>query len=59
MLLQKMQIVEINEKDLIDTIMLLLEYPFGDGDDRQINHLARRCIVRQGLGMVAHAHDEP
>ena len=37
MLLQKMQIVEINEKDLIDTIMLLLEYPFGDGDDRQIN----------------------
>jgi len=37
MLMQKMQIVQINEKDLIDTIMLLLEYPLGDGDDRQIN----------------------
>ena len=37
MLLEKMQIVQINEKDLIDTIMLLLEYPLGDGDDGQIN----------------------
>jgi hypothetical protein len=37
MLLQKMQIVEINEKDLIDTIMLLLEYPLGDSDDETIN----------------------
>jgi hypothetical protein len=37
MLMQKMQIVEINEKDLIDTIMLLLEYPLGDDDDAHIN----------------------
>jgi hypothetical protein len=37
MLMQKMQIVQINEKDLIDTIMLLLEYPLGDGDDEEIN----------------------
>jgi hypothetical protein len=37
MLLQKLQIVEINEKDLIDTIMLLLEYPLGDADDATIN----------------------
>ena len=37
LLLQKMQIVEINEKDLIDTIMLLLEYPLGDSDDDTIN----------------------
>ncbi len=37
MLMQKMQIVEINEKDLIDTIMLLLEYPLGDRDQNQIN----------------------
>jgi hypothetical protein len=37
MLMQKMQIVEINEKDLIDTIMLLLEYPLGDDDDDQVN----------------------
>jgi hypothetical protein len=37
LLLQKMQIVEINEKDLIDTIMLLLEFPLGDTDDETIN----------------------
>jgi hypothetical protein len=36
MLLQKMQIVEINEKDLIDTTMLLLEHPLTE-DDTGIN----------------------
>jgi hypothetical protein len=50
MLMQKMQIVEINEKDLIDTIMLLLEYPFGEGDDGQINIalVARLCAKDWG-----------
>jgi hypothetical protein len=33
MLMQKMQIVQINEKDLIDTIMLLLEHPITEDDD--------------------------
>jgi hypothetical protein len=37
MLLQKMQIVQINEKDVIDTIMLLLEHPLGDTDGDVIN----------------------
>ena len=37
MLMQKMQIVQINEKDLIDTIMLLLEHPLADHDDDAIN----------------------
>jgi hypothetical protein len=37
MLLQKMQIVQINEKDIIDTIMLLLEHPLGDADGDVIN----------------------
>jgi hypothetical protein len=37
MLLQKMQIVQINEKDIIDTIMLLLEHPLGDTDGDVIN----------------------
>lgn len=37
LLLEKMQIAKINEKDLIDTIMLLREYDFGPGDDNQIN----------------------
>jgi hypothetical protein len=37
MLLEKMQIVQINEKDIIDTIMLLLEHPLGDHDAETIN----------------------
>ena len=37
LLLQKMQIVEINEKDLIDMITLLLEFPLGDSDADTIN----------------------
>jgi len=37
LLLEKMQIVKINEKDVIDTIMLLLEHPLGDEDRETIN----------------------
>jgi hypothetical protein len=42
MLLGKMQIVQINEKDIIDTVMLLLEHPLGDHDGEAINigHIA-------------------
>ena len=37
MLLEKMQIVKINEKDIIDTIILLLEKTIGDVDINTIN----------------------
>lgn len=37
LLLEKMQIAQINEKDLIDTIMLLREHPLGKSDDETIN----------------------
>jgi hypothetical protein len=37
LLLEKMQIVQINEKDLIDSVMLLREHPIGDDDDKTIN----------------------
>jgi hypothetical protein len=45
MLMQKMQIVQINEKDIIDSIMLLLEHPLGDEDGDVINVglVARVC----------------
>lgn len=51
MLLEKMQIVKINEKDLIDTIMLFLEHPLGEVDDETINtaHVARLCAADWGL----------
>ena len=37
LLLEKMQIFQINEKDIIDTIMLLLEHPLGESDEEVIN----------------------
>jgi hypothetical protein len=51
MLLEKMQIVKINEKDIIDTIMLLLEHPLGEGDDETINIglIAQLCSKDWGL----------
>ena len=51
LLLEKMQIVEINEKDIIDTIMLLLEHPHGDNDNEVINIklVAQLCANDWGL----------
>jgi hypothetical protein len=37
LLIEKMQIVQLNEKDLIDTIMLVREHPIGDNDFETIN----------------------
>lgn len=37
LLLEKMQIVQLNEKDLIDTVMLLREHPVGPGDRETVN----------------------
>jgi hypothetical protein len=51
MLLEKMQIVQINEKDIIDTIMLLLEHPLGEQDTETINiqRVAVLCSADWGL----------
>ncbi len=51
LLLEKMQIVQINEKDIIDTVMLLLEHPLGETDTGTINMqlIARRCAADWGL----------
>jgi hypothetical protein len=51
LLLEKMQIVKINEKDVIDTIMLLLEHPLGDEDEETINvkRAAMLCANDWGL----------
>ncbi|HID89551.1 MAG TPA: hypothetical protein EYP52_07570 [Anaerolineae bacterium] len=51
LVLEKMQIVQINEKDLIDTIMLLREHPIGNSDEETINGgiIARLCAKDWGL----------
>ncbi len=40
LLLSKLQIVKLNEKDVVDAILLLLDHPLADGDDDTID-LAR------------------
>jgi hypothetical protein len=51
LLLEKMQIVQINEKDIIDTIMLLMEHPLGNIDNETINikRVAELCSTDWGL----------
>lgn len=51
LLLEKMQIVRINAKDVIDTLMLLLEHPLGDSDNDTIDigRVARLCAGDWGL----------
>jgi predicted kinase len=46
-----MQIVKINEKDVIDTIMLLIEHSLGDHDDETVNveRVAQLCARDWGL----------
>ena len=46
LLLEKMQIVQINEKDLIDSIMLLREHPIGDRDHETVN----ATVIARTLG---------
>ena len=46
LLLEKMQIVQINEKDIIDSIMLLREHPIGDTDREMVN----AAIIARTLG---------
>ncbi len=51
LLLEKMQIARINEKDVIDTLMLLREHELSESSDLaiRIDHLARCCKADWGL----------
>jgi hypothetical protein len=51
LLLEKMQIAQLNEKDVIDTLMLLREHDVGSTDDETVNvdYLARVCMADWGL----------
>ena len=50
LLLEKMQIVQINEKDLIDSVMLLREHPLGDTDQETINAAVIAGILGKDWG---------
>jgi hypothetical protein len=51
LLLGKLQIVQINEKDIVDATILLIEHRLGEGDSDMINTLeiAVRCAEEWGL----------
>ena len=55
LLLSKLQIVQINEKDLVDAIVLLLEHPLGETDADAINlaRVAKLCAEDWGLWRTA------
>ncbi len=50
MLLEKMQIVHINEKDVVDTIMLLREHSVGDGAPETIDVRHIAAMLSQDWG---------
>ena len=51
LLLSKLQIVKLNEKDVVDTILLFLDHPLGAGDDDTIDvgRIAALCAEDWGL----------
>ncbi len=51
LLLTKLQIIELNEKDVRDALALLCDHPVGDEDGEAINgaHVARLCANDWGL----------
>lgn len=51
MLLTKLQIVEINEKDLKDLTCILYDHEIGDSDDSQVNgpYIAKLCADDWGI----------
>lgn len=55
LLLGKMQIVRISRKDIIDSIVLLLEHPLGEVDRETVNaaRIARLCAADWGLWRTA------
>jgi hypothetical protein len=51
LLLTKLQVIQLNEKDVRDTLSLLLDHPVGDGDGDMLNagQVARLCCEDWGL----------
>ena len=58
LLLTKLQIVELNEKDVRDTLLLVHGHEVADRDGDAINGARDRRAVRGRLGPVADDHGE-
>ncbi|GFP28002.1 hypothetical protein HKBW3S43_00257 [Candidatus Hakubella thermalkaliphila] len=51
LLLTKLQIVQLNEKDLLDIMALLLDHPLGEGDAETINSKVITDLTSQDWGL--------
>ena len=51
LILEKMQIIQLNEKDVIDTIMLLREHAIGDKDKETINAIQISSMCSKDWGL--------
>ena len=51
LLLSKMQIYELNQKDVVDTVALLLDHPIADHDDDAINAAYIARLVGEDWGL--------
>ena len=60
LLLTKLQVIEVNEKDVRDTVALLLEHPLGDEDGTTLNagRVAQLCADDWGLWRTITANLE-
>ena len=57
--LQKLQIWEINDKDLKDLEFLLTVADIGDDDAQEDQPLVHRQAPRRRLGLLVHGHHQP
>jgi hypothetical protein len=57
LLLTKLQIVQLNEKDIRDLCALLLDHPFGEGDDETINQRRVSDLCAQDWGLWKTVRD--
>jgi hypothetical protein len=58
LLLEKMQIVELNRKDVVDSIMLLREHQIGDSDADTIN-AQRIAYLFTRMGALEDSYPQP
>jgi Uncharacterised nucleotidyltransferase len=60
LMLTKLQIIEVNEKDIRDTVLLFHGHPIADHDDGAVNgaHIARLCADDWGLWRTITANLE-
>jgi hypothetical protein len=60
LLLTKLQIIEVNEKDIRDMVLLLYGHPIGDNDDDTVNggRIAELCGAEWGLWRTITANLE-